>query len=252
MRNTVVIDCFPQSVVRYRRGYAVVAIDVVRATTTAITAAAAGRRCFPVPTLEAALALAARHGDALLAGEQRGIMPAGFHLNNSPTQLLARTDIERPLILLSSSGTQLCHQATRCEAAFLACLSNYVATARYLAARFPAVALIGAGSRNEFREEDQMCCAWLADALLEFGYRPADDVTAEIIRRWRNQPVDAWITNHSACYLRSSGQLADLEFILAHVADLDAVFALKNAEVVSAGLSPQSASAGAAKVSYHA
>jgi hypothetical protein len=35
MGNTVVIDCFPESVARWRDGYAVVAVDVVRATTTA-------------------------------------------------------------------------------------------------------------------------------------------------------------------------------------------------------------------------
>ncbi len=232
MHKTVVIDCSPDSVARYRRGYAVVAVDVVRATTTAITAAACGRRCFPVPTLDAALALARRFQDALLAGEQRGIMPPGFDLNNSPAQLVARTDIQRPLILLSSSGTRLCHEASSCDAVFLACLRNYIATARHLALRFPAVAVIGAGSRNEFREEDQMCCAWLAECLLDQGYLPADTNTLEIVRRWRNKPVHAWIGNKSACYLRNSGQLADLDFILGHVADLNIAFTLSNGEVV--------------------
>lgn len=232
MHKTVVIDCSPHNVARYRRGYAVVAIDVVRATTTAITAAACGRRCFPVPTLGAALDLARRFRDALLAGEQGGIMPPGFDLNNSPAQLIGRTDLERHLILLSSSGTRLCHEASSCDAAFVACLRNYVAAARHLALRFPAVAVIGAGSRNEFREEDQMCCAWLTECLLDQGYLPADTNTLDIVRRWRNKPADAWIDNQSARYLRNSGQLADLDFILEHVADLNVAFALSNGEVV--------------------
>src|SRR5260221_11241624 len=126
MGNTVVIDCFPEKVAAYRKGYAVVAIDVVRATTTAITALAAGRRCFPVSTVNAALQLADRLQNALLAGEQCGVMPSGFHLNNSPAQLAARTDIERPLILLSSSGTRLCHEGTLCDARFVASLRNYI------------------------------------------------------------------------------------------------------------------------------
>jgi hypothetical protein len=58
MADTVVINCFPESARQYLSGYAIVAIDVIRATTMAITAAAAGRRCFPVPTLEAAFDLA--------------------------------------------------------------------------------------------------------------------------------------------------------------------------------------------------
>ena len=57
MRNSVVIGCFQEDAEIYRDGYAVVAIDVIRATTTAITAVAAGRRCFPVPSVEAALLL---------------------------------------------------------------------------------------------------------------------------------------------------------------------------------------------------
>jgi 2-phosphosulfolactate phosphatase len=231
MPRSVVIDCFPSSVSRYRHGYAVVAVDVVRATTTAITAAAAGRRCFPVPSVNAALQLAGRLQNPLLAGEERGVMPAGFHLNNSPAQLAARTDVERPLILLSSSGTRLCSEAALCEAAFLACLRNYASTAHYLAMHFPAVALIGASSQDEFREEDQMCCAWMAEHLLASGYA-ADAKTFDIIERWRHKPADAWITNKSAAYLRTSGQSADLEFILEHVADLSDAFALRNGEVV--------------------
>ena len=51
MRKTVVIDCFPESMETYRDGYAIVAVDVIRATTTAVTSVALGRKCFPAPTL---------------------------------------------------------------------------------------------------------------------------------------------------------------------------------------------------------
>lgn len=233
MERTVVIDYSPESVARYRHGYAVVAIDVVRAATTAITAVAAGRRCFPVPTVDAALELASRLGNALLAGEQRGLIPAGFNLNNSPVELLARTDIDRPLVLLSSSGTRLCHEASSCDAAFLACLRNYSSLAGFLARNFSNVAVIGAGTRGEFREEDQMCCAWVAERLLDVGYLPTDGKTAAIVRRWTKAPADAWIENKSVAYLRNSGQLRDLEFILNHVGDLSDVFALRNGEVIA-------------------
>jgi 2-phosphosulfolactate phosphatase len=230
MRKLVFIDRFAESAARYRRGYAVVAIDVVRATTTAITMAASGRRCFPVPTMKAARLLADRLDNALLAGEQDGIMPLSFDANNSPTELLARSDIERPVILLSSSGTTLCHEASKCEVAILACLRNYHAVARYLT-RYPAVAIIGAGTRGEFREEDRMCCAWVAESLLDLGFAPGNRATHEIINECSRIPVDSWIGNKSAAYLKASGQEADLEFILNHVADLDALFQLRNGEV---------------------
>src|SRR5438034_11600279 len=107
MRKTVVIDCFPESLVSYRKGYAIVAVDVIRATTTAVTAVASGRRCFPVPSLETAVPLAARLDNPLLVGELGGNAPYGFHLTNSPAQIAPRADVERAMILLSTSGTPL-------------------------------------------------------------------------------------------------------------------------------------------------
>src|SRR6266571_6251446 len=107
MRKTVVIDCFPESLVSYRKGYAIVVVDVIRATTTAVTAVALGRRCFPVPSLDAAVPLAAKLTNPLLVGELGGSMPYGFDLNNSPAALESRTDIHRPMILLSTSGTKV-------------------------------------------------------------------------------------------------------------------------------------------------
>jgi 2-phosphosulfolactate phosphatase len=236
MQRTVRIDCFVESVPECGAEYAIVAVDVVRATTTAITAVAAGRRCFIAPTVESAQDLYRRLGDALLAGEQSGIMPSGFDLNNSPVELLARTDLERPVILLSSSGTRLCHHASKCaDVVFLACLRNYSSLAHHLErANFRHVAIVGAASRGEFREEDQMCCAWIAESLIERGYLPKNHKTIELVKRWSKAPVDAWIGGKSAAYLTRSGQDKDVSFILANVGDLTEPFMMHNEEVLMA------------------
>jgi len=42
MPGTVAVDCFPENVEKYRNGWVVVAVDVIRATTTAITGVAQG------------------------------------------------------------------------------------------------------------------------------------------------------------------------------------------------------------------
>src|SRR5712692_11056223 len=181
MRKTVVIDCFPESLVAYRKGYAIVAVDVIRATTTVVTAVALGRRCFPVPSLDAAVPLAAKLTNPLLVGELGGSMPYGFDLNNSPADLEARTDIHRPMLFLSTSGTRLICGAAEGQAMYVACLRNHSAQIAYLATHHPAVAVIGAGSRGEFREEDQLCCAWIAEGLLKAGYEPENAQTAEMI-----------------------------------------------------------------------
>jgi len=231
VQKSVVIDYLPESVSRYRPGWTVVAIDVIRATTTAITAAAAGWRCFPAPTIEAALALAREFDDPLLAGESGGSIPAGFEMDNSPAQLAYRTDTQRPLVLVSSSGTKVIHEAAGCEAVYLSCFRNYSFLAGYLAGRHARVAIIGAGSLGEFREEDQACCAWIAAALMSQGYLPKNPETEALVSRWSDKPPEACLCSQSVSFLKRTHRLRDLEFIFAHINDLPAVFAVWNGEV---------------------
>jgi 2-phosphosulfolactate phosphatase len=232
MAKRVVIDYLPESVRHYRDGYAIVAVDVIRATTTAISCVARGWRCFPVPSLEHALPLAAKLHHPLLVGELGGSMPYGFDVTNSPAKLSMRPDATRPIILLSSSGTRVIHEAAAADAVYLACLRNWTATATFIARRHNRVAVIGAGTRGEFREEDQACCALVASKLLEFGFEAEDAKTQEVIDRWAHAPREAWMGSKSVKYLQDTNQLDDLEFVRRHYDDLAAAFMMKHDEVI--------------------
>jgi 2-phosphosulfolactate phosphatase len=220
-RRSVSICCFAEGFHDYAGDTALVAVDVIRATTTAVTAISMGRECYFAPTLEAAFDTASRLPNAVLAGEIGGDMPAGFDLTNSPAQLAIRSDVSRPLVLLSSSGTRLMHEIGHSDSAYLACFRNYSATIDCLVKNHDAVTLIGAGTLGEFREEDQMCCAWIADGLIKSGFEPMDEMTLRLAERWRSAPPDAFLTSQSVAYLHRSGQLHDLEFILSHFDDVD-------------------------------
>ncbi len=232
MRKTVVIDYLPEKVKEYGQPYALVSVDVIRATTTAVTCVALGRRCYPAPSVEAALALAGQLQDPLLVGEVGGIMPPGFHLNNSPASLTKRNDRDRPMILVSSSGTRLMCAAQVDQPMYVACLRNYSAQVDYLATHHNQVALIGAGTKGEFREEDQLCCAWIAEGLLKMGYEAADARTTAIIERWSGKPVEVIVDGPSVEYLRRTDQLQDLDFILAHIDDLNEVYQMEGEQLV--------------------
>ena len=168
----------------------------------------------------------------LLVGEVHGVRPDGFDLNNSPAELTLHQDYSRPVVLLSSSGTKLIHEAAGCEAIYLACFRNHSAVAAYLAGRYAKIALIGAGSLGQFREEDEMCCAWMATQLMHAGYHAEDERTAEVATRWAGAPAVECLVSESAQYLKRTGQLKDLDFVLDHVDDLDAVIKVEGGEAI--------------------
>ncbi|MEK6791120.1 MAG: 2-phosphosulfolactate phosphatase [Deltaproteobacteria bacterium] len=220
MPGTVIIDCFPESAERYRSGYAVVAIDVIRASTTITTALSLGRRVFPVKTTDEAFILAGKLLEPLLIGEIGGNVPYGFEMTNSPADIASRTDVARPMIFISSSGTQLMLNAAGADAVYVACFRNFSAVAERIAGKHNAVAVIGAGTRGQFRREDQMGCALVAEALVEMGYTPGTRQTEESILRWKDHDFCIIRSGKSAEYLKRTGQERDLEFILSHIDDL--------------------------------
>ncbi len=232
MQPSVIIDSSASSAEKYWHTHTIVAIDVIRATTTAISAVLNGHECYPVESIEMALPLAASLDRPLLAGELGGNMPYGFHLNNSPAHLAARSDTERPVILLSTSGTVLICEAARGSDVVIACMRNITATADYLKNKGGRVAVIGAATRGEFREEDEMCCAAVAGALMDRGFESENAATVEIVDRWKNAAHDAWTVTKSVKYLRDSGQLDDLDFVLGHWDDVDIAFTLSHGRIV--------------------
>ncbi len=231
MPPTVAIRCFPDGLSSSRESDAFVAIDVIRATTTAVTAVAMGRRCYPVATRERADELKKSMSDALLVGEVNGLMPPGFDLTNSPAALSRRTDT-RPIILLSSSGTQVMDRIRDSKNGFVACLRNFSATICALADEIWSVTLIGAGTRGQFREEDQLCAAWIAAGLLDRGYVPRDRSTEEIIRKWKRSEPRDFLISESVSYLRRTNQTRDLHFILSHIDDIECSFKIVGDRIV--------------------
>jgi 2-phosphosulfolactate phosphatase len=227
----VTIDCFHEHLAPVAASTAIVAVDVIRATTTATTAAALGRRLYPAGSIEASVRLAADLERPILAGELGGVQPYGFDLQNSPCQIEALEESSRPIILLSTSGTRLIAEAVRHGVTYVGCLRNARALAAHLAGQERDVLILGADSRGEFREEDQLCAARIARALTESGFSPADSPTAEVLTRWGEAPDDAFLQGRSARYLRETGQDDDLAFVLEHIDDLSEVLVVEQGEI---------------------
>lgn len=227
----MVIDFLPESARAYGDSWTVVAVDVMRATTTAVSVVWSGRRCLPVPSLERAHQVAAPLEHPLLVGELGGHLPEGFDVQNSPSSMEARNDLERPVVLLSTSGTRLLYEAASARGVYAACLRNVSAQVAHLTANHSRVAVIGAGTKGDFRREDQLACARIAAGLLDAGYSAGNDGTLEVVERWREAPVEVCASGRSAEYLRRTNQLDDLEFVLTRIDDVDGVFRFEEGEL---------------------
>jgi 2-phosphosulfolactate phosphatase len=219
VRPSFVIDSLPARAPHYRTTHAIVAVDVFRASTTIVTALAGGRRVYATPSVGDALRLASSLPGAWLAGEQAGVQPEGFDLQNSPAAVERLPD-QQPLVLVSSAGVLLLAMATGAPAVYVACLRNLTATARRLTGRHPRVAVIGAGTRGETRAEDQMACAWLGGMLLAAGFAPEDERTVAEVERWTDADPTSLVAGPSARYLRATGQDEDIAFVLGHLDDV--------------------------------
>ena len=221
----VTIGCFHEHLPPLARSATVVAIDVIRATTTAITAVACGQRVYPAGSIEAAVRLAADLERPLLAGELGGLQPYGFDMQNSPCEMEDLQGSARPVILLSTSGTRLMAEAASMGECHPACLRNARAEGELLARAGQDAVILGAD------DEDRLCAARIARVLVEAGHDVSDRISAEVLERWGTAPDDAFLSGRSARYLRETAQEHDLEFVLEHIDDLSCTYAVADGEV---------------------
>jgi 2-phosphosulfolactate phosphatase len=148
------------------RASACVVIDVVRATSTIVTALAHGASGVqPVAEVADAFALKEQNPGALLAGERGGQALPGFDLGNSPEDFTTRRVRRRPLILTTTNGTQALDACRGARAVVTASLLNLEAVAARLREIGPPWIVVCAGHDGEFGVDDALVAGALAEAL---------------------------------------------------------------------------------------
>jgi len=151
-----------------------VVFDVLRATSTMLTALANGASViFPVCEISDAVRLRAEHPAALLAGERDGVRirsaqtgGVDFDLGNSPREFTPERVAGREIIMTTTNGTralQACHGAKRI---FPGAWLNLGALAAHLRREQAAgLLIICAGTYEEAAYEDTLAAGALCDLL---------------------------------------------------------------------------------------
>jgi 2-phosphosulfolactate phosphatase len=156
-------------------GIAVV-IDVLRASTTIVTALAHGAAVvLPRRSIDEARATAvarattAARAGALLGGERGGLKIAGFDLGNSPAEYTADRVAGRPVVITTTNGTlalAACREAVEVLVGAIVNRAAVAATARRLAVErgCKAIHLVCAGTDGHVTEEDVLAAGAILDA----------------------------------------------------------------------------------------
>lgn len=150
----------------------VIVVDVLRATTSMISALNGGAYKV-VPTVDAgdAAALASRLGsrECVLGGERGGVKISGFDLGNSPKEYLTRTVKNKTVIVSTTNGTGALHSVRSAETILLGAMINRMAVAKAAAAESRNILIVCAGTDGQPSADDLMTAGAIIDGIRNFA-----------------------------------------------------------------------------------
>jgi 2-phosphosulfolactate phosphatase len=149
-------------------GVTAIVLDVVRASTTIVTALAGGARAVvPVATPEEARVLGrgGSVGAALVGGERGGAPPPGFDHGNSPAEYAPERVRGRTVVFTTTNGTRALLALHGARRIAVGGFVNAAGVARWVAAEPGDALLVCAGERGRFCLEDAVCAGLLVSRL---------------------------------------------------------------------------------------
>ena len=140
-----------------------IVVDVLRASSTIAQALASGyRRVLCCAEVEEALAVRARLGEGVLAGERKAVAIPGFDLGNSPLEFTEPRG--ETVVLTTTNGTRAILAAASAETVLVGSLLNLDAVAA-AARRGGDVEIVCAGVQGRFTLDDAYAAGRIAELL---------------------------------------------------------------------------------------
>lgn len=194
----------------------VVVIDVLRASTTIVTALFNGcDDIIPTSTVEEAVAIARSYekGDFLLCGERKGKMIEGFDLGNSPSEYTSERVRGKKLILTTTNGTAAIRAVRGANAVFIGSFTNLTATLERLLGSDRDIVVVCAGENRRFALEDAVCAGMMLEAIAgrsKVAESDASVAVRSIYNAFKGRIIDAFYAAEHGKYLIEIGFEEDL------------------------------------------
>jgi len=153
----------------------VVAIDVLRASTTMITALKSGaREIVPATTIESAVKIAANLDahQTILGGERHGRIIEGFQLGNSPGEYTEERVKGKTIVFTTTNGSQAVVRSRYARELIVCGFVNLTVVRDHLVQKPSDIAVICAGRNGDFSMEDTVCAGMLVSMVSEGATEP--------------------------------------------------------------------------------
>jgi 2-phosphosulfolactate phosphatase len=203
------------------QGKTVVVIDVLRATSTIVTALKNGcRQVAPVLTPEDAVKIRKSNGgeDTILGGERKALKISGFDYGNSPLEYVPFDVKGKSLILCTTNGTRAILACKQASAILIGAFINVSAVAKKAAEYGNDIAVVCAGTKERFSIDDILAAGAFIDRLIGDGVKVEPDDLGLIARKlYKNGKKDlkaALSGSKHYEYLLSLGLSEDIDFCL--------------------------------------
>jgi 2-phosphosulfolactate phosphatase len=198
----------------------IVVIDVLRASSTIITALAYGcRGLVPILSPEQAKEKAQqfKKEEVLLGGEREGRKIKGFDLGNSPREYQKEIVEDRIIIFSTTNGVKTLERVRGAFRIIIASFLNLQATFNYCFKFQGDILLACAGKEGYFSLEDTVCAGMLINSLRDIYSDTCQEVdanlTAQVLyKKFGNNILEMLRKSQHGRYLESIGLRKDLEF----------------------------------------
>lgn len=205
-----------------------VVFDVLRATSTIVTALAAGASgVLPVGEIHEAVALHKTRPDILLAGEREGLRISAnltggveFDLGNSPREFTAERVAGKLVVMTTTNGTRALQACAGAAEVVVGSFLNLTKTAHYLTATARQnICLICAGTGEQAALEDTIAAGAMCEELqlIQASAKLQDSalIAHQAFLQVRNDLADAISKARNARRLLGESKLRDdVEFCL--------------------------------------
>jgi 2-phosphosulfolactate phosphatase len=201
-------------------GKLVVMIDVLRASSTIVTALANGCRGFiPILSPDQAKKKAQQfeRGKLLLGGERKGIKIEGFNLGNSPREYKKEAVKDKTIIFSTTNGVKTLEMVESAYRIIIGSFLNLQAVCDYCANYQGDILIICAGKEGKFSLEDTACAGMIINSLKDVfpvACQEADaNFTAKLLyKKFGNNILEILRKSQHGRYLESIGLDEDLKF----------------------------------------